>query len=189
MWWFVGGGEFGSSRRRYARHVLEDDDKPVRSKSIFEKVSEPEIIFYSWDFVDILPHNNDHVVIIVWGDKWDIKRDHISSVDNVDLGARMYNYFPMFAGFNDDVFCQIKWCEFFINKEEMIIKVFYQDPNDLVISICKARWNTKGQAMFGEVSGNLLPRNRWWRCLSKKLYKFSSIKESSYGWSVKYMMN
>lgn len=38
---------------------------PAIYKAYFRKELEPEIIFYSKDVANILPHNNDHMVIIV----------------------------------------------------------------------------------------------------------------------------
>lgn len=69
----VGTGEFNYSHRKYARHILTVNIIPISPEGEVEKESDSEITFFRKDIVDILLHNNDHMIITFQYKIWDVK--------------------------------------------------------------------------------------------------------------------
>jgi len=77
---FADGGESSPSRKKYIRQVMlcQEDNKQAAER-------EPEISFSSRDYQDIVPHDDDPMVITLQIFKWDIKRVLIDTGSSADI--------------------------------------------------------------------------------------------------------
>jgi hypothetical protein len=77
---FSGGGESISSRKRYVRQVMlcQEYEKQVPEH-------EPEISFTARDYKDVIPHDDDPMVVTLQIFKWDVKRVLIDPGSSADI--------------------------------------------------------------------------------------------------------
>jgi hypothetical protein len=77
---FTGEGESSSSRKKYIRQVMlcQEDNKQAAER-------EPDVFFSPRDFQDVVPHDDDPMVIAVQIFKWDTKRVLINTGSSTDI--------------------------------------------------------------------------------------------------------
>jgi hypothetical protein len=77
---FAGGGESSSSRKKYVRQVMlcQEYETPASGR-------EPDISFTTKDFRDVIPHDDDPMVITLQIFKWDVKRVLIDPGSSADI--------------------------------------------------------------------------------------------------------
>lgn len=82
-----GDGGSSSSRRRYERQVLIENIEPSKALKTPTRDREPIITYFRGDTINVLPRNNDPIVITIQYVNWYVKRVLI------ELGSSTYIMF------------------------------------------------------------------------------------------------
>jgi hypothetical protein len=77
---FAGGGESSSSRKKYVRQVM-----LCQEYEETDQKHEPDVSFTSKDYRDIVPHDDDPMVVTLQIFKWDVKRVLIDPGSSADI--------------------------------------------------------------------------------------------------------
>lgn len=84
-WGFIGGRDTSSTRRRHICQILTIEGSTISSNLGKMESPESEITFFEKDAPCIHLNDNDHMVITIRCDNWEIKRVLIDQISSADI--------------------------------------------------------------------------------------------------------